>query len=172
MTEDDRYGTLTMNDTSAVLTFRRRMPFPIERVWAALTDPDERAAWMGPGTLDPREGGELTTEPTDPPAPPEAKRLTGRILTWRPPEDGRAVFEHEWRQRIVEDSVVRYELVAEGRQPVLTLTHRGLSERNALGFLPGTHAFLDRMDAHLASAALPDWGARYAEVASAYPAWR
>jgi hypothetical protein len=55
---------------------------------------------------------------------------------------------------------------------VLTFSHRGLSERNALGFVPGTHAFLDRMRAHLDDEELPDWSARYAEVAPAYPAWR
>ena len=36
---------------------------------------------------------------------------------------------------------------------------------NARGFLPGTHAFLDRLTAHLADEKLPNWSARYAEVA-------
>lgn len=50
----------------------------------------------------------------------------------------------EWRQPIVEDSVVRCELRADGAGTVLTFTHRGLGVRNAGGFIGGTHAYLDR----------------------------
>lgn len=162
-------GTVTVNGAHATLTFERRLPFPIDRVWAAITDPAERAQWFGTTQID---DGAIVIEPDDPPAPPEAKRVTGRILTWQPPADGHAVFEHEWRQRIVEDSVVRYELLTEGDETLLTFTHRGLSERNALGFVPGTHAFLDRLLAQLNGEELPGWSERYAEVAPAYPAWK
>jgi uncharacterized protein YndB with AHSA1/START domain len=162
-------GTVTMDGDHAVLTFQRRLPFPIDRVWAAITAPDERRAWLGTTHI---ENGEIVIEPEDPPAPPEAKRVTGQILTWQPPDDGRAVFEHEWRQRIVEDSVVRYELETDGGETLLTFTHRGLSERNARGFVPGTHAFLDRMRAHLNDEEPPNWSERYAEVAPSYPAWK
>ncbi|GAB2866098.1 hypothetical protein GCM10027200_78360 [Lentzea nigeriaca] len=72
----------------------------------------------------------------------------------------------------MEDSVVRYELRADGDETVLTFTHRGLSERNALGFVPGTHAFLDRMRARLDGVEPPKWSERYAEVAPHYPVWR
>jgi len=160
---------VTLTSTHAILTFERRLAFPIDRVWAAITDPDERGAWLGTTHID---DGSIVIEPEDPPAPAEAKRVTGRILTWQPPQDGHAVFEHEWRQRIVEDGVVRYELTADGEATLLRFTHTGLSERNALGFAPGTHAFFDRLRAHLDAGSLPNWGERYAEVAPAYPAWR
>jgi hypothetical protein len=94
--------------------------------------------------------------------------MTGRILVWDPPK----VLEHEWRQPIVENSVVRYELASEGAGTVLTFTHRGLGVRNATGFTPGTHAFLDRLEAHLAGQPVPGWQRRYAEVAPEYPSWR
>ncbi len=162
-------GTVTLTGTHAVLAFERRLPFPIDRVWAAITDPAERKAWIGTTHVEDRT---IVIEPEDPPAPPEAKRVTGRILTWQPPRDGHAVFEHEWRQRIVEDSVVRYELRADGDATLLTFTHTGLSERNALGFAPGTHAFLDRLRARLGDEDIPKWTERYAEVAPAYPAWK
>ncbi|ANZ36234.1 ATPase [Lentzea guizhouensis] len=164
------FGTVTVEGDHAVLTFERRLRFPIDRVWSAITDDAERKAWFGHGTVDPH-GKEVVIEPEDPPAPMEAKRVTGRILTWQPPENGHAVFEHEWHQRIVEDSVVRYELTADGDETVLTFTHRGLSERNAKGFAPGTHAFLDRAEAHLNGEQPPNWDERYAEVAPDYPSW-
>ena len=150
------------------MTFRRNLPHPIEAVWAALTDPLERKAWFGETAIDGRAGGRIEMMPDEPPAAPDAKRLTGRILVWDPPY----VLEHEWRQRIVEDSVVRYELTPDGDGTLLTFTHTGLSVTNARGFIPGTHAFLDRLDAHLAGTDLPDWSNRqYAEVAPSYPAW-
>ena len=47
--------------------------------------------------------------------------MTGRILVWDPPH----VLEHEWKQPIVEDGVVRYELTADGDGTLLRFTHRG-----------------------------------------------
>jgi uncharacterized protein YndB with AHSA1/START domain len=157
-------GTVTIDGERATMTFVRRLPYRIEAVWAALTDPEQRAAWFGPTQIDGREGGMLDMDPKGPPAPPEKRRLTGRILVWDPPH----VLEHEWRQAVVDDSVVRYELVADGDATVLTFTHRGLSIRNAQGFVPGTHAYLDRLEAHLNGSELPDWMARFAELQPAY----
>jgi uncharacterized protein YndB with AHSA1/START domain len=167
MTDEDHNGTLTIDGDHAIMTFRRRLPHPIDVVWAALTDPAQRGAWFGQTVIDPRPGGTIDMVPSDPPAAVEAKRLTGRILVWDPPH----VLEHEWQQRIVEDGVVRYELAEDGDGTLLTFTHRGLSVRNAQGFIPGTHAFFDRLDAHLDGTRLPDWSRRYAELAPAYPSW-
>jgi uncharacterized protein YndB with AHSA1/START domain len=154
-------GRLTIEGDHAVLTFERRLPYPIDTVWSAITDPSERKQWMGETTIDARAGGAIDMVPTGPAFPPEHKRITGRILVWDPPH----VFEHEWKQSIVEDSVVRYELVRDGDGTLLRLSHRGLSVPNATGFLPGTHAFLDRLEAHLAGQPLPNWAIRYQKVA-------
>jgi uncharacterized protein YndB with AHSA1/START domain len=163
-----RTGELSIEGDRATMTFVRHLPYPIEAVWAALTDPALRADWMGETTLDGRVGGRIEMVPADPPAPPDRKRMTGAILVWDPPK----VLEHEWHQDIVGTGVVRYELAEQGSGTVLTFTHRGLSVRNAHGFLPGTHAYLDRLAAHLAGAPLPGWLERYAEVAGEYPSWR
>ncbi|TCO38968.1 uncharacterized protein YndB with AHSA1/START domain [Kribbella antiqua] len=160
----NRLGTLTIDGDRATMTFERYLPHPIERVWAALTEPSERKAWFGETVID---GGTIEMVPDEPPAAVDSKRLTGRILVWDPPY----VLEHEWRQRIVEDSVVRYELRSSGDGTLLTFTHTGLSVANARGFIPGTHAFFDRLDAHLAGTHLPNWSERYAELASSYPSW-
>ena len=77
------------------------------------------------------------------------------------------MFEHEWHQRIIEDSVVRYELSVDGDGTLLRFSHRGLGIRNAEGFLPGTHAYLDRLEAHLGGEKMPRWDQRYREVAEA-----
>ncbi len=157
----ERNGRITVDGDRATLTFERRLAHPIDAVWSAITDPSHRRKWLGDTTIDAREGGAIEMVPSGPPLPPDRKKMTGRILVWDPPH----VFEHEWRQSIVEDGVVRYELRADGEGTLLRFTHRGLGVPNANGFLPGTHAFLDRLQAFLAGDELPYWGTRYQEVA-------
>jgi uncharacterized protein YndB with AHSA1/START domain len=155
-----RDGTLAVDGARAVLHFQRRLPYPVEVVWAAITDPDQRAQWFGQTHIDPRKGGSIEMVATGPPLPPDRMRMTGRILVWDPPH----VLEHEWKQPIVEDGVVRYELAADGTGTLLTFTHRGLGVRNASGFRGGTHAYLDRLEAHLAGAQPPEWAQRKREI--------
>ncbi|WP_102145403.1 SRPBCC family protein [Mycobacterium hubeiense] len=166
-----RDGKLTIEGERAVLTFERRLPYPVEKVWSAITDPAHRNQWMGQTTIDPREGGVIEMVPTGPPQPPEQKKMTGRIRVWDPPR----VFEHEWSQRVLagtEPSVVRYELERDGEGTLLRFSHRGLGVSDAQGFLPGTGAFFDRLEAYLADKPMPNWAKRYEEIAGAPPtAW-
>ena len=81
----ERDGQLTVDGDRAVLNFERRLPFPVEVVWSAITDPHERAQWFGETTIEAREGGTIDMVATGPPLPPERKRMTGRILVWDPP---------------------------------------------------------------------------------------
>lgn len=157
-------GTLTLEAGTATLRFQRRLPRPIEAVWAAITEPAARGRWFGPTRIDPRPGGLIDTAPEDPPVPEAMKRVRGRILVWDPPH----VLEHEWVQPIVEPGVVRYELRADGEATVLTFTHRGLGLDDARGFVPGTHAYLDRLRATLDGTPVPDWSDRFAELRPAY----
>lgn len=158
-----REGRLTVQGDRAVLTFERRLPHPIEAVWSAIADPGERAKWFGETTIDAREGGLIDMVATGPPLPTEKKRMTGRILVWDPPH----VLEHEWKQAIVDDSVVRYELQPDGDGTLLRFSHRGLGPRNATGFRAGSHAYLDRLEAYLAGDELPDWTTRRQEIVQA-----
>jgi uncharacterized protein YndB with AHSA1/START domain len=165
MTTPTPTGRVTVDGDHTTMSFRRRLPYPIDVVWQAITDPAQRAQWFGTTIIEPREGGLIEVVPGPPPAPEQTKRVTGRIQVWDPPR----VFEHEWHSQLVEDSVVRYELTPDGEHAtVLDFTHRGLTVANTRGWIPGTHAFIDRLAAHLASEPLPDWQARYDEVAPAY----
>jgi uncharacterized protein YndB with AHSA1/START domain len=157
-------GFIAVEGDRATLIFKRRLQHPVEAVWAAITDPQQRADWFGITIIDGRVGGMVETIVEGPPVPSDQRTVRGRILVWDPPH----IFEHEWNQTLVEKSVVRYELAAEGDATILTFTHRGLSIPNARGYVSGTHAFLDRLDAHLNGLDLPDWRQRYAEVQQAY----
>ena len=97
--------------------------------------------------------------------------VTGRILSWDPPW----IFVHEWKVHRMpklpsgEDAVIRWELIPDGRETMLKLEHRKMNYQTAVGFAPGTHSFLDWLEAHLANRPLPNWVVRYREVASLYP---
>lgn len=156
-----RNGRLTVEGDRAVLTFERWLPHPVTTVWSAITDPVERAQWMGHTVIDGRPGGHIEMDPQAPDIPADAKRMRGQITVWDPPR----VFEHEWHQQVVESSIVRYELQPENGGTRLIFSHRGLGVRNANGFRPGTAAYLDRLEAHLYGASLPDWATRYHEIA-------
>ena len=157
-------GTLVVAGEIAVIAFERRLGHPVEAVWAALTDPDELAAWLGPGTLEPREGGRVSirTGPGDRPA--RQRMISGRVLAWDPPR----VLEHEWIQPGLDISVVRYELEADAGGTILRLTHRRSVAPGATGGRAGWHAYLDRLAARLDRLPVPAWSERRAEVQDAY----
>lgn len=161
MTQPD--GTLVVTGEIAVVAFERHLRHPVETVWAALTDPEERAAWLGPGDLEPREGGSISIR-TGPDRPGRQGVISGRVLTWDPPR----ILEHEWIQPGLDVSVVRYELEADAGGTVLRFTHRRSVTPGAMGGRAGWHAYLDRLGAHLDGLPVPAWSERRAEVQEAY----
>jgi uncharacterized protein YndB with AHSA1/START domain len=52
----------TRDDGTAVIRFERHLAHPIDRVWAALTDPREMIKWWGRGDVELVEGGRFTVE--------------------------------------------------------------------------------------------------------------
>jgi uncharacterized protein YndB with AHSA1/START domain len=50
----------TREDGTAVIRFQRHVPHPVDRVWAALTEPAKMAEWWGEGDVDLVEGGRFT----------------------------------------------------------------------------------------------------------------
>jgi uncharacterized protein YndB with AHSA1/START domain len=157
-------GKVVIDGDRAALVFERRIPHPIAAVWAAITEPDQRAAWLGPTSIEPHEGGVIEMTAEGPPAPREMRQVTGRILVWDPPR----VFEHEWKQSLIGETVVRYELTPDGDATILRFTHSRLTEPNARGYISGTHAYLDRLGAHLDGVELPGWKERYGAVQPLY----
>jgi len=159
MTQAD--GTLEVVGDMAVIAFERRLGHPVEAVWAALTEPDRIAAWLGPGNVEPRRGGRVSISvgPVGRPA-----LISGRVLAWDPPR----LLEYEWEQPGLDVSVVRFELEPAGGATVLRFTHRRSVTRAAVGGRAGWHAYLDRLAAHLDGTAVPGWSERRAAVQDAY----
>ncbi|MBO0131042.1 SRPBCC family protein [Agrobacterium burrii] len=139
----DIYGRLV---EPATLKIERLLPGPIERVWAFLTQSDLRRRWLASGEmkLAPDAPFELVwrnDELSDPPGRrpegfSEEEKMASRIITVVPPH--RLVFS--WG----EGGEVSIELQSLGRDVLLTLIHRRLSDRKSkLDVSSGWHAHLD-----------------------------
>jgi uncharacterized protein YndB with AHSA1/START domain len=121
--------------------FWRRLPGPIERVWAHLTDPGRLGGWYDAGsTIEPREGGAVRLNDG---------HIRGVVTQWRPP----VKFAHTWNVFGPGESVSAYpesyltiELAAEEAEVALTLIHLPVLDRfepqNAMGWA----TFLDILE--------------------------
>jgi uncharacterized protein YndB with AHSA1/START domain len=71
----------TRDDGKKVVRFERRLAHPVERVWEALTRPEELSAWWGDADIDLVEGGEFVMRwrnegPNGEPPPVMRARIT------------------------------------------------------------------------------------------------
>ncbi|MCF1709182.1 SRPBCC family protein [Tabrizicola sp. J26] len=149
LAERSPYGTLIEPTTFRI---ERRLPGPIERVWSYLTDSDLRQLWLASGKMELKVGApfelvwrndRLTDDPGQRPEEfGEEHRMASRILLVDPPR--KLVFS--W----FETGEVTIELVPDGEDVLLTLTHRRLSGRSGLlSVSAGWHAHLDVLMARL-----------------------
>ena len=134
------------------LQFQRRLPVPIDRVWAYLTESDLRRQWLAAGQLEMKAGSpvefvwrndELNSPPSQRPAGfPEEQRMKGRISEIDPPR----------KLAIAWDGFgeVSYELEGKGDEVLLTMIQRGLPSRDIIVmFAAGSHMHLDILAACL-----------------------
>ncbi len=127
----DAYGVLTEPTT---LKIQRRLPGPIERVWAYLTDSDLRRQWLAAGPMQMKVGApfefvwrndELSNPPGRRPAGfPEEQRMQSCITECDPPRK----LSFTWH----DSGDVSFELTPEGQDVLLTIVHRRLPDRPTL----------------------------------------
>jgi uncharacterized protein YndB with AHSA1/START domain len=172
-------GTVELIDGRHVLNFERSLAHPVERVWAALTEPGELAGWLAEADLDLVEGGSIVlrwqnhvTEedaerygielPEDYSGPPV---IHGTITRLDPP---RLV---EWDTE--GHGLLRWELRAQGDGCVLTFTNTLPPDADfpIPQSLAGWHGHLELLEDALAGrpADWPNWPIeRWAEVRDRY----
>ena len=162
-------GTITLEENYGTLKYERRLSHPREIVWKAITDPKEISGWMSnyKGVIGGYTGGAIDFVNTV-----SGSHITGDVLVW----DLHRAFEYEWHispnssfPHGEPESVIRWELKQDGdSDTLLTLTHSRLTKSTSLGFAPGWHAYLDRLEANLNNEELPDWMHRLGEVKELY----
>jgi uncharacterized protein YndB with AHSA1/START domain len=154
----------------ATLTFERWYRHTPRQVWDAIATPEGLRGWLmcTGAVIEGHVGGRF-----DLISGPPGYHSTGKILAWEPPR----LLEYEWNVEPVpemprgERAIFRYQLTPEGDATHVLVTYRRISMPTARGFLPGLHAFLDRLEAQLDGRVPPDWMQRFGELRAAYPAW-
>ncbi|MGY1720483.1 SRPBCC family protein [Blastococcus sp. SYSU DS0552] len=162
---ETRRGVVTTEpDGRQRLEFRRSWPDPIEDVWAALTEPDRLARWIGTyeGERGPGGTGTFTmTHEDEPVGEPMAivecdppRRL---VVQWTQEQDGLGV----WR--------IDLDLFVEGERTVLRFVQFFAAGLDVTDFAMGWHWYLDKLDAELGGRPAPgDWAAFLAETGPGY----
>jgi len=167
-TLQDAYGTLS---EAATLTVQRRLPGPIERVWAYLTESELRRQWLAAGEMPMKIGAEVelvwrNDELTDPPGQrpegfPSEHRMHCRITELDPP--------HRLAITWGNTGGVTFALEAENDEVLLTVTHRRVSERNTLlNVSAGWHMHLDILVDRLTGQAPEPFWDRWASLKRDY----
>lgn len=150
MTSPTRDGTLVTIDDRPALQFERRYPHPIERVWRAISEPEEMVRWFPSEVVGERKvGAELVfTDEAQRAAAREAGKPHrtddpfpgGRVVAFDPPN----VFSFTWGGELL-----RIELTPDGDGTHLlftqVLSHPSVAARNGSGW----HQCLTDLDALL-----------------------
>jgi uncharacterized protein YndB with AHSA1/START domain len=131
---DTEHGTLErIDDSTARITFVRELKHPRDKVWRAITEPDELQAWF-PSTID---GERAAGAPLTFVFPfPDAPVMEGAMRVCEPP----SVIEFEWG-----DDVLRIELEDVDGGTRLTLTDTFGEYAKAARDSGGWHACLDNL---------------------------
>lgn len=165
MTTDTQLGTIEETGGKHVLRYERHLQYPVDRVWAALTEPDELRGWLAAADeLDLRKGGTIALrwlnvpddtaewadkvdlpEDYDPNAP-----VRGTITELDPPH----LIEYDTDKM----GLMRWELTGEGAGCALTFTNvielpEGQPPEQTLA---GWHIHLDHLNEALAGQEI-DW---------------
>jgi uncharacterized protein YndB with AHSA1/START domain len=132
-------GTLeTRDDGTSVIRFERRIGHPVERVWAALTEPAETIGWWGDADVDLREGGRFDVRWLNTDEDGNGAHMHGTITRLDP---GRLL---EVRGDI--HGVLRFELEPDGDATRLRFTSTlELPDEFCTKVLAGWHTHLDAL---------------------------
>jgi uncharacterized protein YndB with AHSA1/START domain len=151
-------GSLERATDRPRLRFARRLAHPPDRVWRAITEPDELAAWF-PDTIVVGEwavGASLRFEP----APGMGEGFDGEVLAYEPPR----LVEFSWGT-----DVIRNEIEPDAQGSLLTLVDTIDSLGKAARDGAGWHVCLDQLEHRLDGTAAP-WtpGERWRQLHPAY----
>lgn len=129
-------GTLDQVDGRPALRFTRRLPHSVERVWRAVTDYDDLAAWFVAPVEFTHVGQRF-----------EAMDESGEVLRYEPPR----VLAFEWG-----GEHFSFDLEPDGDGTRLTFVHVFATRDRGADYASGWHFHLGRLDAHLAGQPLTE----------------
>jgi uncharacterized protein YndB with AHSA1/START domain len=152
-------GIVRKIDGGYELRFERRLKHPVEKVWAALTQPERLAGWLAEADIELVEGGriELRFDNT-------GHVIKGKVTNVNPP----TLFEYMWSSKDAEDTLVRWELHPESDGCLLVLTHTFFGPAELAKMLAGWHVHLDILSSVLSGQPLEWPWSRWEELRDKY----
>jgi uncharacterized protein YndB with AHSA1/START domain len=165
-------GILVAPDTVRI---ERRLPGPIERLWAYLTDSEKRRLWLAAGPMELFPGGkvehlfrhrELSQEPTPDRYKPfeTSPAMFGEVVECAPPR----LVTYSWPGDGGK-SEVTFELFPEGEDVRLVLTHRRLPDiETMISVAGGWEAHLGILEDRLAGKEPRGFWSAHARMEQAY----
>ena len=134
----DADGTLEQRDGRDLIRFERRLPQPVERVWSALTEPDELRRWWGEADVDLTVGGRFDVRWLNTDDEGNAAHRRATITQLDPP----FLLETDGDPH----GVLRFELRADGIETVLVFTSTlDLPDEFRTMTIAGWHFHLDAL---------------------------
>jgi uncharacterized protein YndB with AHSA1/START domain len=160
-TERSRYGTVHEHADGYQLRFERQLLHPVEKVWAALTDPTQLAQWLAPGEMELTLGGRVYLAFTD-----GDGVIDGRVTAIAPPR----LLEFTWTNKDDNFGIVRWDLVANDGGARLVLTHTVPEAARGFGLpmLAGWHSLLEKLAVLLDGQPMSFAGDRWQELHDDY----
>jgi uncharacterized protein YndB with AHSA1/START domain len=148
--EEPNDGIASM-ETIYRLDWDRAYPQSLERVWSAISSPEEISTWMKfPTELEPRVGGKIHI------AFSAEGSLEGIVCNFESP----SLLIYTWG-----DSLVNWKLEGDAAETRLHFSHVGVRPELVAGLGAGWHAFLDQLQDYLAGSTRPD---RYKDLKARY----
>ncbi len=133
------------------LDWDRAYPQSLERVWSAISSPEEISTRMKfPTELEPRVGGKIHI------AFSAEGSLEGIVCNFESP----SLLIYTWG-----DSLVNWKLEGDAAETRLHFSHVGVRPELVAGLGAGWHAFLDQLQDYLAGSTRPD---RYKDLKARY----
>lgn len=139
-------------DGSTQIRFVRRLGHPIERIWAALTDPDELRKWWGEVDLELTEGGVFALRWLNTDEDSNTATLDGAITKIDPPRflEISAAWGSTGSDEPGTRTTLTWELEPDGDQTLLRFTNTVDAPTQDLRTAAGWHLHLDALATVLA----------------------
>lgn len=133
----NKTGKVTREKDGYQVVFNRTLNHPIDKVWDAITNPEQLKYWFTDIEMDFREGGKITIRFRD----KDKTSSYGEIVHIDPPHKFAWTWEGElavWELKEVDE-----------RTTQLTFTYSKLSKEYAINAPAGFHTLLDRLESRL-----------------------
>ncbi|WP_248924790.1 SRPBCC family protein [Paenibacillus hamazuiensis] len=130
-------GKISHIDGRHVVSFERHLKHPVEKVWRALTTPEQIAKWLtAQSEMDLNVDGQLAFRWEN------GDLVQGKFTKVDPPYE----LEYTWLEQTSGYSVVRWRLKDDGEGCLLYLTHTFFESAVVPDFLAGWHVHLEVLD--------------------------